>query len=143
MKTILNPYINFDANAREAMEFYKSVFGGELTVSTFKDLHASQDPSQDELVMHSMLATPGGLVIMGADTMGRDADFDNRGMSVSLSGSDEAELTGFFDKLCQGGTVLVKLEKAMWGDMFGMCTDKFKVTWLVNVNSGDAPGANA
>lgn len=68
MTTRLNPYISFRDNARQAMEFYRSVFGGELNVSTFAEMHASDDPSEQDKVMHSMLASPNGLVLMAADT---------------------------------------------------------------------------
>jgi len=68
MTVRLNPYLNFRDTAREAMTFYHSVLGGELTVSTFGDFHASEDPTEQDKVMHSQLETPNGLTIMAADT---------------------------------------------------------------------------
>ena len=131
--TILNPYLSFRDNAREVMEFYKSVFGGELNVSTFEEYQASQDPADADKVMHSQLTTDSGLTLMAADTpTGMDlAPGDN--ISISLSGDDEAELRGYWDGLVDGGTVVMPLEKAPWGDTFGMCADKFGINWLVNV----------
>lgn len=133
MPVSLNPYLNFRDNTREAMEFYHSVFGGKLDMQTFKDLGASQDPSEDNLIMHSQLEGDNGLVFMAADTPSRMEYKPGTNFSMSLSGSDEAVLRGYFEKLAEGGTVTMPLEKAMWGDTFGMCTDKFGIGWLVNI----------
>jgi PhnB protein len=132
MPVLLNPYLSFKDTAREAMTFYQSVFGGELTLSTFGDFQASQDPAEQELVMHSMLQAPNGLVLMGADTPGHMEYKPQAGVSVSLSGDDEGALRGYFDALSEGGTVAVPFEKAPWGDTFGMIVDRFGTTWLVN-----------
>jgi PhnB protein len=133
MGVTLNPYLNFKDNARAAMEFYKSVFGGELTVSTFADLGAPVEEHEKELVMHSQLEAPNGIVLMGADTPSHMDFAEGRNGSVSLSGDDEPTLRGYWDKLAEGGEVGMPLEKAPWGDTFGMCTDRFGVPWLVNI----------
>lgn len=136
MTTRLNPYLGFRDNARAAMDFYQSVFGGELTRSTFAEFHASEDPAEQDKVMHSTLVTDSGLVLMAADTPNRmDYAPGSNTHSVSLSGdaADEAELRGYWEKLSDGGTALAPLEQAAWGDTFGMCVDKFGVTWLVNI----------
>jgi PhnB protein len=133
MPTRLNPYIGFRDNAREAMEFYKSVFGGELQISTFADFQASQDPSEADNVMHSMLETPNGLVLMAADTPSHMEWQPGSNISISLSGDDEAELRGYYERLSADGTVIMPLEKAQWGDTFGMFTDRFGINWLVNI----------
>lgn len=133
MSTRLNPYLGFRDTARQAMDFYQSVFGGELTRSTFGEFHASEDPAEQDKIMHSMLTTQGGLTLMAADTPNSMDYTPGNNHSVSLSGEDEAELRGYWDKLSDGGTVTVPLEKAPWGDTFGMCTDKFGVSWLVNI----------
>lgn len=135
MQTKLNPYLNFKDNARQAMEFYKTVFGGKLTISTFKEFQAAQDPSEDNLVMHSVLEADNGITFMAADTPNRVEYKPGTNYSMSLSGDDEAELGGYFQKLAAGGEVTMPLTKAMWGDMFGMLVDKFGVSWLVNVTS--------
>lgn len=136
MPTILNPYLSFRDNAREAMNFYQSVFGGELTLSTFGDFQASDDPAEAEKIMHAMLVTTQGLVLMGADTPNNMQYHPGSSISISLSGDDELELRGYYQKLIgDGGAVTVPLEKAPWGDVFGMCTDRFGVSWLVNVNA--------
>jgi PhnB protein len=138
MSTRLNPYLSFRDSAREAMEFYQSVFGGELTVSTFAEMHASDDPAEQHKVMHSMLETDAGLVLMGADTPNSMDLASSSNISISLSGEDEPELRGYYDKLVADGTVLEPLVKAPWGDTFGMCVDKFGVTWLVNISGAAA-----
>ena len=139
MATTLNPYLNFRGNAREAAEFYHSVLGGELKMSTFKELGGSSGPADENLIMHSELTGATGLAIMCSDvpdhmTFARgDHDF-----SVSLSGDDDAELTGYWQKLLDGATDVLPLSKAPWGDSFGMLTDKFGVTWLVNISGAPA-----
>lgn len=133
MTVRLNPYLNFRDNARDAMTFYHSVLGGELTVSTFSDFHASEDPSEQDKVMHSQLETPDGLVLMAADTPEAMEYRPQAGVSVSLSGDDEARLRSYWERLSEGGTVTMPFEKAPWGDTFGMCVDRFGTSWMVNV----------
>jgi PhnB protein len=137
--TQLNPYLSFRDTAREAMDFYQSVFGGELTRSTFAEFQATDDPAEQDKIMHSMLTTPGGQVLMASDTPNRMDYTPGNNYSISLSGDDEAELRGYWDKLSAGGTVAMPLDKAPWGDTFGMCTDRFGVSWLVNITGPDSP----
>jgi PhnB protein len=132
MPTRLNPYLGFRDNAREAMTYYQSVFGGELTMSTFGEYQASQDPAEQDKIMHAMLTTDSGMVLMGADTPNGMDYKPGDNFSVSLSGEDEAELRGYWDRLSSDGNVTVPFEPAPWGDIFGMCTDKYGVPWLVN-----------
>lgn len=134
MPTHLNPYLGFRGNAREAMGFYHRVLGGELTLSTFKDLGASSEPAEDDLVMHAQIVTPAGLALMGSDTPPRLPYTPGDTMSVSLSGDDEAELRRCWDGLADGATVLQPLERPAWGGRFGMLRDRFGVRWLVNID---------
>lgn len=138
--TILNPYLSFRGNARDAMNFYQSVFGGDLNVSTFGEAQMSEDPSEAEWVMHAQLTTPGGLTLMGADVPKAMGWTEGASISVSLSGDDEPELRGFWEKLSDGGQVEAPFEPAPWGDTFGMCADRFGVRWLVN--AAGAPPAS-
>lgn len=131
--TTLNPYLNFRDTARQALEFYHSVFGGDLTLSSFGEMQASQDPAEHDKIMHGQLQTPGGMTLMAADTPNSMSFTQGDAYSVSLSGTDEAELRGYWDGLVQGGSVTVPFEVAPWGDLFGMCVDPFGVPWLVNV----------
>ncbi|MFF3326770.1 VOC family protein [Streptomyces sp. NPDC002889] len=133
MPSRLNPYLSFDGNARQAMEFYKSVFGGTLTMNTFGEFGEKEAKDAADKIMHSMLETGSGFTLMGADTPpGMEYKRGNH-IAVSVSGDDSAQLRGYWDKLSGNGTVAVPLEKQMWGDVFGMCTDNFGVTWLVNI----------
>ncbi|WP_113716248.1 VOC family protein [Arthrobacter dokdonensis] len=137
MSVQLNPYLNFRDNAKAAMEFYHSVFGGKLDLSTFAEFHASDDPAEADKIMHGQLTGDNGVVLMGADVPQSMAITANS--TVSLSGDDEETLTGYWNKLSDGGTVAEKLAKAPWGDTFGMCTDKFGVPWLVNISGTPQP----
>jgi PhnB protein len=133
MPSKLDPYISFKNNCRQAMEFYKAVFGGELRLATFKDYHASQTPSEDNLIMHAELKGDNGITFMASDTPDRMEYKPGANISLSLSGDNEAELTNYFQKLSAGGTVTQPLVKAMWGDTFGMFTDKYGINWMVNI----------
>ena len=133
MTVRLNPYLSFRDDAREAMAFYHSIFGGELTVSTFGEFQASEDPTEQDKIMHSQLETSDGLVLMGADTPNAMEYRPQAGVSVSLSGDDEDTLQGWWGGLSADGKVNVPLEKAPWGDTFGMLTDKYGIDWLVNI----------
>jgi PhnB protein len=132
MGSNLNPYISFNGNARQAMEFYRDVFGGELNISTFKEMGAPDGPEADN-VMHSQLETTSGFALMGADNPPGNDFKPGNNMAVSLSGDDGDELRGYWEKLSGGGNVTVPLEKQMWGDEFGMCDDQFGVSWMVNI----------
>jgi PhnB protein len=138
MQIKLNPYLSFKDSAREAMEFYKTVFSGKLVVNTFKEFHASQDPSEDDKIMHSMLEAASGITFMAADTPNGMDYRPGTNMSMALSGDNEAELTAYFEKLSAGGTVREPLAKAPWGDTFGMLTDKFGIGWMVNITGKKA-----
>jgi len=135
MTVRLNPYLNFRNDAREAMTFYQSVLGGELTISTYADFHASEDPAEQDKVMHAHLETPDGLVLMGADTPNAMEYRPQSGVSVSVSGDDEATLRGYWDRLSEGSTVVMPFEKAPWGDTFGMCVDRFGTNWMINATA--------
>jgi PhnB protein len=138
MNTQLNPYLSFKDNARQAMEFYKTVFGGKLTMNTFKEYNASQDPNEDNKIMHAELAAENGIVFMASDTPNQMEFRPGTNYSMSLSGDNDSELTAYFKKLSAGGMVTMPLEQAPWGDKFGMCTDKFGVAWMVNITSPKA-----
>ncbi|MGD0749832.1 MAG: VOC family protein [Anaerolineales bacterium] len=138
MQTRLNPYLSFKSNARQAMEFYKTVFGGKLQLKTFKEYHASQTPDEDDLIMHAELNASESLLFMASDTPARNEFHPGTNMSMSLTGENEKELRTYFQKRSAGGKVSMPLEKAMWGDMFGMCTDKFGINWMVSITAKKA-----
>jgi PhnB protein len=133
MASRLNPYISFRDNARQAMEFYKEVFGGTLTVNTFGELGSPGTPEADK-IMHAQLETDSGIALMASDTPAETELHPGDNISISLSGDNADELRGYWEKLSDGGAVTMPLEKQMWGDEFGMCTDRFGVHWMVNIS---------
>lgn len=132
MTSRLNPYVSFDGNAREAMEFYRGVFGGTLATTTFAEFGMTEG-GQGDKIMHALLETDAGFALMGADLPPGMPHQPGNTMSISLSGDDAEQLRGYWGGLADGGTVTMPLEKQMWGDEFGMCTDRFGVGWMVNI----------
>ena len=138
MSTTLNPYLSFRDNAREAMAFYQSVFGGTLESSTFADMDMAEDPAEGNKIMHSSLTTDNGMVLMASDTPSSMNLDEGSSYSISLSGDDGEQLRGYWDKLLDGGQMTLPLEKAPWGDMFGMLTDKFGTSWMISIETEDS-----
>lgn len=134
MAVQMNPYLAFKDTARAAMEFYRDVFGGELAITTFDEF--GQGGAQGEGVMHANLQTPSGFMLMASDTPPGMEQQTGSAISISLSGDDSDTLRGYWEKLSSGGTVTMALEKQVWGDEFGMCTDRFGVPWMVNISAG-------
>ena len=133
MASRLNPYLSFDGDAREAMEFYQQVLGGNLTTNTFGEYGDASAPGADK-IMHSQLETPAGYTLMASDTPPGMEFNPGTNMTISISGTDGDELRGYWEKISAGGEVTVPLEKQMWGDEFGMCVDKFGIAWMVNIS---------
>lgn len=140
--SLLNPYLQFRGNAREAMEFYRSVFGGELDVSTFRDFQMPGiDEAEADSVMHSQLTTSAGFVLMGADVPSMMPYVPAAGMTIALSGNEVDELRGYWDRLSEGADVEMPLELAPWGDLYGQLTDKYGISWMASIDvSGQAEG---
>lgn len=132
----LNPYIFFKGNCREAMEFYKGIFGGKLEMQTMGEVPPDAMPpgmDQEEIkdqIMHAAL-TEGDVELMASDS--HKASAKTAKVELSLSGADEEKLRKTFDSLTAGGKVTMPLEKQFWGAIFGMVTDKYGVDWMVNI----------
>ena len=137
MASRLNPYLNFNGNARQALEFYRGVFGGTLTLSTFGELGTADGADADK-IMHGQLETDAGYTIMAADVPSYMEFKPIEGCSVSLSGDDADPLRGYWEKLSASGSTMMPLQKQVWGDEFGMCVDGFGVPWLVNISEPQA-----
>jgi PhnB protein len=139
----LNPYLGFRDTAKEALEFYQGVFGGDLTLSTFGEFHASDDPAEQDKIMHGRLTTKSGFTLMGADTPNVMPwnPGDNISISISAQSDEETELRGYWDALAEDGTVAEQFALAPWGDYFGMLQDKYGINWLFNV-AGPAGAQN-
>lgn len=132
----LNPYLSFRTEARQAMEFYQSVLGGELDINVFGEFpDMVQDPSQKDLVMHAQLTTPEGLVLMASDTPNGMNYEPPQGISVSLSGISEGTARTAWEKLSEGGTVTMPLDTPPWGGLFGMLVDRFGIAWMLSVDA--------
>ena len=135
----LNPYFSFRGEAREALAFYQSVFGGSVESTTFAEMPGDPQHEVDpNHLMHGLLQGDNGIVLMAADTP-PSMDAPAPTTSISLSGDDESLLRGYFDGLSAGATNVMPLNQAPWGDTFGMLTDKFGVPWMVNITAaGDS-----
>jgi PhnB protein len=134
-----NTYFNFMGNAEEAMNFYKSVFGGEFTgFQRFGDMPGCErmPPEEQSQLMHITLTTAGGQVFMATDalkSMGHKLVFGNNSYTM-LSTESEAETDRLFNGLSAGGKIESPLNKTFWGAYFGMFKDKFGVQWMINYN---------
>ena len=128
---VLNPYLTFDGNAREAMETYRDIFGGTLEANEFSDFGGGDGPAP-EGIMHARLETDDGFTLMASDAApGTTADANGW---VSISGDEADRLRGWFARLSDGGEVIMPLEKQVWGDEFGQCRDRFGIAWMVNIS---------
>ena len=136
MTAKLLPYLNFSSQTKEAMEFYKSVLGGELTMTTFEESGAPVEDKFKDGIMHAELKND-DLTFMASDGDAHSTVTMGNNISMSLVGNDDEKLSGFFNKLAEGGKVDMPLEKAPWGDKFGMLTDKFGIHWMVNISKGE------
>jgi PhnB protein len=142
MASRLNPYITLNGNAREALEFYREVLGGETNISTFAEYNASDDPAFADKVMHGQLETPSGFTLMVSDSPPGAPAQENSGIQISLSGGADTdeELSGYYEKLAAKGTVVEPQVTAPWGDKFGMVTDPYGVLWMVNIAGNQSQG---
>jgi PhnB protein len=132
MTSQLNPYLTFNGNAREAMEFYHSVFGGQRRINTFSEF-GSSDPAIADKVMHAMLTTDQGYLLMASDIAPGMPYNPGNTITCSLSGDPGGGLEQAWEKLSDGGTITMPFEKQVWGDVYGMCIDKFGIPWMVDI----------
>ncbi len=137
MPSLLTPYLSFRDNARQAMEFYQQVFGGDLVLSTFGEFGMADSPAAD-LIMHGQLETPSGFTLMASDTPPGMEHATGTGVTVCLSGDDVDQLRGYFTRLAEDGDVSTPLEKQMWGDEYGACVDRFGTPWMANITTSPA-----
>jgi PhnB protein len=133
----LNPYLNFNGNARAAMKFYATVFGGELELNTFGQ-YGTKDVGLRNKIMHSTVWNDSGFTLMASDMPPGMEHSPGNNITISLSGDDATALRGYWKKLSRGGEVTMPLEKQIWGDEFGQCTDKFGISWMVNITQAQA-----
>ena len=134
---LINPHINFNGNAEEAFNFYKSVFGGEFAmVIRFKDMASAEFPvaeNEANKIMHIALPI-GKNVLMGNDVpefMGRVNENENRS-KISIGAESREEADKLFSGLTAGGTIEVPIADSPWGSYFGMFRDKYGIEWMVD-----------
>lgn len=127
-------HLNFRGDARAALGFYQSVFGGKQTLMSYKDANAVQNPAEAEQIMWGQVLSDAGFHIMAYDVPSRmDWNAGEIPVFVSVSGSDAAEITGYWEKLSAGAKVVQPLAPAGWSPLYGMLKDKFGVTWVLDV----------
>jgi PhnB protein len=141
MSVKLSPYLNFKGNTKEAMEYYKEIFGGKLDMTTFGDMPSESMPTPDEYkdkIMHASLESD-DITIMASEGRPDQPPVVGDNISLSLSGDEKDKMTEYFEKLQDGGEVTMPLAPQAWGDVFGMCKDKFGIHWMVNI-AGEKTG---
>lgn len=130
----LNPYLDFNGKAREAMEYYQKIFGGDLELTTFGEFpQMPVDESNKDKIMHAVLETD-EFTIMASDGRPGTPLLIGDNVHLSFSGSDEAKLRGYFDALSADGKLIMPLVAQSWGDTFGMTDDKYGLHWMVNIS---------
>ncbi|MGW7415852.1 VOC family protein [Streptomyces sp. NPDC054863] len=137
MGSQVNPCITFHGNARQAMEFYQEVFGGELELGTVADFGSPDSPHADK-VMHSRLDTSAGYTLMAwdypDDRPGRPPYRPGNNVAIFLDGDDRG-LRDYFENLSAGGTVTLPLARQAWGDEAGSLVDRFGISWMFNITA--------
>lgn len=139
----INPYLNFMGNTEKAMNFYKSVFGGEFSIfQRFKDIPGGEKMSEDdrEKIMNISLPLRKGNVLMATDaleSMGQVLNIGNN-FHLSVSVESEKEADRIFKALSEGGQTKLAMNKAFWGSYFGMLTDQFGIQWMVSYDLNQA-----
>ncbi|ATL31173.1 VOC family protein [Streptomyces formicae] len=136
MGSQLNPCLAFNGNARQAIEFYQDVLGGQLDMGTYAAYGHPEVPRPEE-IMHATLRTPDGYTLMAWDVREEMPHTPGNNVAVFLGG-DDARLRGYFERLSVGGTVTLPLEKQSWGDEAGSLIDRFGITWMVNITKQPA-----
>src|SRR5687768_9126351 len=123
------PYLTFNGNTREAMNYYKDCFGGELMIQSFGEAPMDSSPESKDLIMHAHLQS-GELNLMASDGRPGQPVTMRENVSLSVNCKTKEEQEKYFNKLAEGGNVTMPLQDTFWGAYFGMLPDKFGVQWL-------------
>ena len=137
MSVRTTPHVNFRGQARAALEFYHSVFGGDIALATYADIHAAEDLSQDDQIAFGRVTAPNGFDVMAYNVQpSKDFDPGRNAFYITLQSSDEAEVRTGWTALADGAQdVLIPLGPAPFASLYGMLTDRFGVTWIVGMMS--------
>lgn len=134
MSVTTTPHINFRGQARQALEFYKDVFGGNTMIATYADIHQVEDPAQADAVAFGQLDAPSGFRIMAYDVQtSKPFDAGKNPFYVALRGTDVDEVQAQWDGLADGADVLTPIGPSAFSPFYGMLTDRFGVTWVIDV----------
>jgi PhnB protein len=148
MSITTTTHLNFGGDARTALAFYASVFGGQTTIATYADFGMPKDAPGAELVVFGQLESADGFRIMAYDSPGatggsligggatrreQGTTVTEQSCFVSVRGETLSEVEAFWAKLTEGGTVVEELAASAWSPGFGMVTDRFGVTWILDV----------
>ncbi|MDT0431882.1 MULTISPECIES: VOC family protein [Streptomyces] len=130
-------HLNFRGEARAALDFYRSVFGGDLATVTYQDAGAVDDPAEADQVMWGQVTAENGFRVMAYDVPSRlPWDRGENSFFVSVRGDDAAEVTEYWEKLSVGADVVQPLGPAQWAPLYGMLKDRYGVVWVLDVVSG-------
>ena len=130
-KIKMEPYLFFKGKAREAMEFYKNIFGGELSMQTYAEAGQGRPEGMtDDMLMHARLSSE-EIDILSSDTAA--ASPEAKKITLTIEGDDESRLTQIFEKLSEGGRIISPLKKEFWGDIYGSLTDRFGIEWMIDI----------
>ena len=137
--TQINPYLSLNGKCREAMEFYKGCFGGELILQPVKGspMEAQCPPAMEDQVLHAMLQH-GSILLFGTDMVSREGYRNGSTVSLSLNCSSEAEIKKYFEYLSDQGKIIEPLKDQFWGALFGCLDDKFGINWMLNFDRSQA-----
>ena len=127
-------HLNFAGDARAALEFYQSVFGGQLAAISYADAHAPVDPSRADHLTWGQVVSDEGFRVMAYDVQeGKEYAPGLIPVFVSVRGADAEEITRYWEKLVDGSTVIEPLAPSQWAPLYGMLRDRFGVTWVLDV----------
>ncbi|WAZ26772.1 VOC family protein [Streptomyces cinnabarinus] len=136
MSVTTTPHLNFRGSARQALDFYQSVFGGHTVAVTYKDAANVQNDSEADWVMWGQVVADNGFHVMAYDVpSAMPYEQGTNPFFVSVRGEDADEISTLWQRLVDGSNVLRPLEPAAWAPLYGMLTDRFGVTWVLDVTA--------
>lgn len=136
MSVTTTTHLNFRGDARAALGFYQSVFGGELALVTYQDAHNVQDPAEADQIMWGQVQGASGIHLMAYDVPVRmPYDQGVNSLFVSIRGEDADEITAYWKGLAEGAEVVQDLGAAGWSTLYGMLKDRFGVVWVLDVSA--------
>jgi PhnB protein len=145
MSIKVHPYLNLNGKCREAMTFYSQCLDADLTIMTIGDSPMADNfpETAHDLIMHSTLVKDEEILIMASDMQANTAFVQGTNISILVECSSEEEIKTLFERLSKDGQVVDPLEEKFWGDLYGMCRDKFGVEWSMNYDKSALQSVSA